>query len=103
MTDHVAETLAGSVEQAQALDYTNGMATEAVVLEREDCTIRVVRKAPHPTHPEIILFRAVPRGDRRPKLSAVEAQIPDAVGLYGDLDAQFTDDPEPTCVVQTPH
>jgi hypothetical protein len=51
-------------------------------------------------HPEIILFRVIPKNGRNPDLSTLSEEIPEAAGMYGDLKVEFTDDPQPTCVIE---
>ena len=88
--EHTADSLKQAVRQAQNLDYTNGMATEAVVVERETETVKVIRKAPDPKHPQILLFIATPTsGYVEPSVHRLQDDIADAAGLYGDVNVKM--------------
>jgi len=97
---HDADTLQEAVNAVRELPWWNGTATEPVSVERENCYVHVVRKCGSMDHPEIILFRVIPKNGMNPDLETLGSEIPEAVGIYGDLKAEFTDDPQPTCVIE---
>lgn len=83
------------------------MATDPATVELERCYLRVVRKAPHPDHPETLLFKIVPKNEyvdpdtRRPDVDTddIADDILSVSDMYGDVRVTFTDDPQPTAVL----
>lgn len=85
-----ANTLAKAFEKAKELGYENGMATLPVIVERETETVRVVRKAPDPKHPEMFLITTKAKeGYQEPNLTKLGKEVKDALGLYGDINVKF--------------
>ncbi|TKX57452.1 hypothetical protein, partial [Halorubrum sp. SP9] len=96
--EHDAETLESAVNTVRTLPWWNGMATEPVSVERENCYIHVVRKCGSLDRPEILLFRVIPKNGMDPNYGALAEEIPEAAGIYGDLRAEFVGDTTKTCV-----
>lgn len=93
------ETLADAVDRVHGMDWSNGMATETIHVEREACYVHVTRKCGSLNHPEIILFTVVPKNGAEPDYTELARAIPAACGLYGDLVVTFEGDRIKTTVV----
>jgi len=95
------KTLPEAITNALEADYTNGMATAAFTVERERCYLKVIRKCGSDTHPEILLFKCVPKNGQEPDRSKLSDHITEALNFYGDVSVTFSDDSIPTAVVGT--
>jgi len=86
-------TIQAAVEKVNALEWENGMATNPVTVKRECSYIKVIRKCGNLDHPEIILFKIIPKNDMDPDFDAIAKNIKESMGLYGDICIDILGDP----------
>lgn len=87
---HEADTIKQAIQKAQHLEYTNGMATAPVTVDRETETLSVIRKAGSLDHREIFLLIARPTaGYVEPSVNALQDDIKEAADLYGDINVKM--------------
>ena len=92
-------TINKAVSNVKNEDYSNGMATETHTVERENCYVKVTRKAGSLNHPEIILFKVVPKNNLEPDYSDISDKIIDSMDIYGDVSIDFQGDTIKTVVL----
>lgn len=93
------DTIQAAIDSANVLEYTNGMATETLRVERENSYVHVTRKCGSLDHPEIVLFKVVPKNDVTPDYQGISESITDSLGIYGDLEVDFRGDTIKTVVI----
>jgi len=90
---HYVNTISEAIERVnESLEWSNGMATEPVTVERERSYLKVIRKCGTCERPEILLFKCVPKngfGDDNTDYQQLSDEIISALGVYGDITVEF--------------
>ena len=101
MENQYVDTIKQGIEKVNNMDYNNGMATYPVTIERENSYLKIIRKCGSLNHPEILLFKVVPKNDCFVMYSDIARDIKEAIGIYGDIKLIFKGDSKiKTCVIE---
>lgn len=84
-----ANSIEKGIEKANNRDYENGMATKPVTVNLENCYLKIIRKCGTLDHPEILLFKVVPKNDQFVNYHELGNDILEDIGIYGDISLSF--------------
>ena len=101
MIRHYCNTIKEGIEKVNNMEYDNGMATYPVTIELENSYLKIIRKSGSLDHPEILLFKVVPKNDCFVMYSDIARDIKEAIGIYGDIKLIFKGDGKiKSCVIE---
>ena len=89
MENQYVDTIKEGIEKVNNMDYKNGMATYPVTVERENSYLKIIRKCGSLDHPEILLFKVVPKNNCFVMYSDIAKDIKQVIGIYGDIKLIF--------------
>ena len=84
-----ANSIEKGIEKANNRDYDNGMATDPVTVNLENCYLKIIRKCGSLNHPEILLFKVIPKNGCFVEYPELGNNIIEGIGIYGDISLSF--------------